>query len=185
MPDRPLREISRALATSISPSLPGLMKVMSPWTDTSFSLWLLEAKAKAEELLKQIKGGADFVKLVKENSGDPTSAAKDGDFGTIHKTDRLPDPVKTAIFATQAGQVTDPVRQPNGYYLFKVVEIGPPAFEQVKEQVGNDLKNAKFSEWLQSVEKSLDIQMKDTPAPSITGEVLQPGAKSPAPTLQK
>ena len=46
MPDRPLREISRAVATSTSPSLPGLMKVMLPWAATARSLWLLQAKAK-------------------------------------------------------------------------------------------------------------------------------------------
>src|SRR5215471_15421221 len=48
MPDRPLREISRAVATSTSPILPGLMKVMLPCAATARSLRLLQAKAKAE-----------------------------------------------------------------------------------------------------------------------------------------
>ncbi len=39
-----------------------------------------EAKAKAVKLLAAIKGGADFVKLVKENSDDETSREKDGEF---------------------------------------------------------------------------------------------------------
>src|SRR5271169_1054293 len=50
-----------------------------------------EAKAKAEQLVKEIKGGADFVKLVKENSEDATSKAKDGDFGTFSRSDNVPD----------------------------------------------------------------------------------------------
>src|ERR1700687_3121903 len=42
-----------------------------------------EAKAKAEQLVKEIKGGADFVKLVNENSEDASSKAKGGDFGSF------------------------------------------------------------------------------------------------------
>ena len=38
-------------------------------------------KAKGENLLKQIKGGADFAKLAKENSEDPISGANGGDLG--------------------------------------------------------------------------------------------------------
>jgi hypothetical protein len=48
MPDRPVRDISRAVATRRSPSLPGRMKVMLPWAATTRSLWVLQAKAKAE-----------------------------------------------------------------------------------------------------------------------------------------
>src|SRR5882757_7578262 len=55
MPDLPLREISRAVATRTSPSLPGRMKVMSPWAATVRSLWLLQAKAKAESASAKMK----------------------------------------------------------------------------------------------------------------------------------
>ena len=50
-----------------------------------------EAKAKAERLIKEINAGADFVKLVKENSEDASSKAKDGDMGTLSRADNLPD----------------------------------------------------------------------------------------------
>lgn len=140
-----------------------------------------EAKAKAESLLKQIRGGADFVKLVKENSGDAASAAKDGDFGTITKSDRMvPEAIKTAIFAAKAGEVTGPVRQANGYYLFRVEELGPPPLEQVRDNVANDIKNTRFQEWLNSVQKSVDIKEE---AIEMTMEVQQPS--SPAKAQEK
>ena len=60
------------------------------------SLTEAQAKAKAEKLVAQIKGGADFVKLVKENSQDETSKAKDGDFGMFSTTDPLPDAIRTS-----------------------------------------------------------------------------------------
>src|SRR5882757_10480776 len=55
MPDRPLREISRAAAIRRSPSLPGRMKVMLPWAATTRSLWVLQAKAKAESASVKMK----------------------------------------------------------------------------------------------------------------------------------
>src|SRR5664279_343865 len=55
MPNRPLREISRAVAISRSPSLPGLMKEMLHCAATARSLWLLQAKAKAESASVKIK----------------------------------------------------------------------------------------------------------------------------------
>ena len=139
-----------------------------------------EAKTKAESLLKQIRGGADFVKLAKENSGDPVSAGKDGDFGTIKKSDRIPDAVKTAVFAAKAGDVTGPVRQANGYYLFRIEESGAQPFEQVRDNVANEIKNSRFQEWLNSVQKSVDIKEE---AIEMTMEVQQPS--SPAKTPEK
>ena len=44
-----------------------------------------EAKAKAEDLVKQVRGGADFAKLAEENSDAKASAAKGGDFGTVRR----------------------------------------------------------------------------------------------------
>src|SRR5689334_8322728 len=55
MPERPLRETSRAVATSLSPSFAGLMKVMLPWAATARSLWLLQAKAKVESASVKMK----------------------------------------------------------------------------------------------------------------------------------
>jgi len=79
-----------------------------------------EAKAKAQDLLKQIRGGADFVKLVRRTPADPTSVAKDGDFGTIKKSDQIAGALKSAIFSAKAGEVTEPIHMPGGYYLLRI-----------------------------------------------------------------
>src|SRR6185369_2434821 len=69
-----------------------------------------QAKAKAAALLTKIRGGADFVAMVKENSDDETSRAKDGDFVTLRPNDNVPDAVRAAVFALQKGEVSEPVR---------------------------------------------------------------------------
>ncbi|HWR51888.1 MAG TPA: peptidylprolyl isomerase [Bryobacteraceae bacterium] len=117
-----------------------------------------EAKAKVDEVVKQARAGGDFVKLVKEYSKDANSVAKDGDFGVIARNAPMPEHIKTAIFALKAGQVTDPVRQPNGFYVFRVEEITTPPFDQIRANLVEQIKNAKFSEWLQEQQRQVKIE---------------------------
>ncbi len=117
-----------------------------------------EAKAKVDEVVKLARGGTDFVKLVKDHSKDPNSAAKDGDFGVIARNSPIPENIKAAVFAVKAGQVTDPVRQPNGFYVFRVEEITTPPFDQIRANLVEQIKNAKFSEWLQEQQRQVKIE---------------------------
>jgi parvulin-like peptidyl-prolyl isomerase len=119
-----------------------------------------EAKAKVEKLFAQLQAGADFVKLVKENSEDAASASKDGDFGTYRRSDQqLPEEVKAAIFTLKQGQVSKPVRQPNGYYIFRVEEIGVEPFGKVQEQISGALTSSRVNEMVMATRKSLDIKI--------------------------
>jgi parvulin-like peptidyl-prolyl isomerase len=117
-----------------------------------------EAKAKAEQLVKEIKGGADFVKLVNENSEDASSKAKGGDFGSFSRSDNIPESIRAAVFALKAGEVSAPVRQPNGFYIFRAESSSEKPFSEVVGQVVSELKNAHLREWLESTTKSLDIK---------------------------
>jgi parvulin-like peptidyl-prolyl isomerase len=117
-----------------------------------------EALAKAEGLAKQARAGGDFVKLVAEHSEDPISKEKQGDFGPIKRGDRLPDAIKQAVFQMKMGQISDPVRQPNGYYIFRLQDLSPQAFEEVKEAISSDLKNQKLREWLETNAKAVEFK---------------------------
>lgn len=140
-----------------------------------------EAKAKALDLLKQIRAGADFVKLVKENSGDPTSVAKDGDFGTIKKSDQISGPVKSAIFAAKAGEVTEPVRQSGGFYLFRIEEMGPQPFEEAQLAITNDLRRARFGQWYAAERKSVEIKEEGIEMKMEAAQPSSPAKPAPAP----
>jgi len=109
----------------------------------------------------QIIAGADFVKMVKENSEDKTSAAKDGDFGTIRSTDNLPEPIRTAIFALKAGEISPPVKQPNGFYIFRAEEINPQPYKEVEEEIVNQLRQAHFKLWMDEMNRNLNLQIKN------------------------
>jgi parvulin-like peptidyl-prolyl isomerase len=118
-----------------------------------------EAKAKAEQLLKEIKAGADFVKLVKENSEDATTKAKDGDL-TVSRSDNLPEAIRTVALALKPGELSDPVRQPNGFYIFRGESVSVKPFAEVRNQIFAELKDVKMKDWLESTTKSLNIKLE-------------------------
>jgi len=120
-----------------------------------------EAQAKIEKLRADIAAGASFVKLVKENSEDQTSAAKDGDFGTIRRTDNLPDAIRKAIFALKAGETSDPVKQPHGFYLFRAEEVSTQAFSEVQQQILSEVKQSRFNAWMEQIKTGLNLKYEN------------------------
>ncbi len=117
-----------------------------------------EAKAKATKLLADIRGGADFVKLVKENSDDETSKAKDGDFATLRRNDNIPDAIRTAVFSLKQGEVTEPVRQPNGFYLLRADEVRYRPLSQVRDEIFTELRQRHYSQWLEQTNKDAKVE---------------------------
>ncbi len=79
------------------------------------------AKAKAESLQKQVKGGADFAKLAKENSDDPGSKERGGDLGMVRKGQMVPEFEKQS-FSTPVGQTSDVFKTQFGYHFLQVTE---------------------------------------------------------------
>lgn len=120
-----------------------------------------EAETKAKDIVKQLKAGADFKKLVAESSDDVASKAKGGDFGTIRRGDQIPEELKMAIFALKQGQFSEPVKQPNGFYIFKVVEYTAQPFEEVKSALSSQVKDQKFQEWLKVTQETADVKVED------------------------
>jgi parvulin-like peptidyl-prolyl isomerase len=120
-----------------------------------------EAKAKVEKLLVQIRAGADFVKLVKEHSEDAESVARDGDFGPMIKgsDENLPQNIRNAIFALNAGQVTEPLRVPTGFYLFRIEEIAKQSYDAVRDDIFIEIQQKRFDEWREKIQKSLDVKI--------------------------
>ena len=115
-----------------------------------------QAKAKAEKLLAQIRKGADFAKLARENSDDETSKAKDGYFATLSPTDNIPDALRAAVFQLKEGETSEPIAQPNGFYLLKAGQVTYKPLSEVRDQIFTDLKMRKWQAWLSEMSKEAE-----------------------------
>ena len=78
------------------------------------------AKAKAEGLLKQIQGGANFADLAKKNSDDPGSKDKGGELGFARRGMMVPE-FDNALFTQKIGE-SKIVKSSFGYHIVQVEE---------------------------------------------------------------
>ncbi len=111
------------------------------------------ALAKAQDLLKQIKGGADFADLAKKNSQDPGSAQNGGDLGFIVRGQTVPEFEKFA-FSAQPNQISDIVTTEYGYHIIQVVGKEPARvkpFDEVKAALTDELKKQGVADKMQMI----------------------------------
>jgi peptidyl-prolyl cis-trans isomerase D len=79
------------------------------------------AKAKADDLLKQIKSGGNFADLASKNSDDPGSKTQGGELGWLDPGKTVPEFDKAA-FSLAPGQTSDVIKTQFGYHILQVEE---------------------------------------------------------------
>jgi len=122
-------------------------------------------KAQAEDLLKQIKGGADFAALAKKYSEDTGSAVKGGDLDWIERGQTLPEFERTA-FALKPGETSGLVKTEVGYHIIRVIahedaHLSP--FEQVKAQLAAGWKNDRVNDIVQQISDKAQTALQKDP----------------------
>ena len=135
------------------------------------------AKAKAENLLKQIKDGADFAELAKTNSDCPSSK-QGGDLNFFARGQMAPA-FERAAFALKPGQVSDVVETQFGYHIIKVTDRKNDTFEKAKDDVMKLLTQPKQAEFAEEYINSLKANAKIVYPP---GKEPNAPAASPATT---
>lgn len=108
------------------------------------------ARAKAADILKQVKAGGDFSELAKKNSQDPGSTDKGGELGWIVKGQTVAE-FEKAAFAQAPGQISDLVQTSFGFHIIQTEEkeqarVKPLA--EVKDQIEKFLKAQKAGDYL-------------------------------------
>jgi parvulin-like peptidyl-prolyl isomerase len=118
----------------------------------------LAVRAKAETIHQELLKGGDFVKLVKEHSEEPDSKSRDGDLGTVSKSDPLPEEVKAVVFGLKKGDITKPIWVKSGIYLFRCEEAKTEKFEDLKETLRTEVRQRKFVEWFDGERKKAEVK---------------------------
>ncbi|MDR2153688.1 MAG: peptidylprolyl isomerase [Burkholderiaceae bacterium] len=101
------------------------------------------AKTKIEALLAQLRQGADFEKLAKENSTDKANAQKGGDLGFFDRRRMVPEFTDAVFGLSKPGDLAGPVKTQFGYHIIELLERKPASrqkFEDVLPVLKEELK---------------------------------------------
>jgi len=119
-------------------------------------------KAKAEELLKKAKAGADFAELAKANSEDEASAKNGGDLDYFGRGRMVPEFDQVA-FALQPGQISDVVKTQYGYHVIKVLDRKAATtrpLAEVRQQLSDQLSYERAQTQANDLAAALEKQIK-------------------------
>jgi len=117
---------------------------------------LAAAKAKAEDLLKQIRAGGNFEDIAKKESQDP-SAAQGGDLGYFERG-KLAKQLEDVTFAMKKDDVSDVIRTRQGFVILKVTDhqaAGIPSFADIQDRVRDQVYMRKMQPALRDYLKKL------------------------------
>jgi peptidyl-prolyl cis-trans isomerase C len=113
-----------------------------------------EKRAKAEDVLKQLKEGADFEELARKCSDCP-SAPKGGDLGFFERGQMVPA-FEESAFSLKPGQLSGVVETPFGFHVIRGEERVAAGIVKEEEAA------PKIREYLQSrkTEQAVDAHLK-------------------------
>lgn len=133
---------------------------------------LAEVTLRAREASRRARGGEDFATLVAQLSDDEATRASGGDLGEI-QPGALPEALEQALVQLENGEVSQPVRGPNGFHVLRVTSrraVTPPSFDDVRDRLYAALLNREMQRhqeiYLRELRRgaALDVRMEPAPA---------------------
>ena len=104
-----------------------------------------DARAKAEDVLKQVKAGGNFSELAGKYSDDPGSAKNGGELGWIGRGRTVPE-FEKAAFSLGKGQTSDLVKSSYGFHIIHVEDKQDAHLKtlaEVKSEIEEKVKQEK------------------------------------------
>ncbi len=123
-------------------------------------------RAKAEDIAKQAKGGANFAELAKKSSDDSGNASNGGDLGTFSRG-QMVKPFEDVAFSLKAGEVSGVVETQFGYHIIKVEEKFPSKvtpFEEVRAALEKELRQSKLGDTVQTTAVQMRGELLKNPS---------------------
>lgn len=126
------------------------------------------AERKAKSIVDRVrKGESKFTDLARQYSDAPT-ATSDGELGAFKRGDLAKD-IEDAVFKpNNKGSVTDPIRRPAGFEIYRVEEhyaAGQASLEEVRSQIMNKLMEPvvrpKLRAYLTQLRQDAFLQIKE------------------------
>lgn len=126
---------------------------------------LVESEEEAEDLRRELAGGADFSALARSHSIGP-SGPNGGDLGWFGVGTMVPE-FETAVQALEPGQVSQPTQTQFGWHLIQLRETRlaeVPSLEAVREELAASLREKAVADRLAELEAAADLERQPSEA---------------------
>ncbi len=176
-----------------------LLLTMDPVTHAPLSADQQQAKRKQiDDLLKRIRGGADFAMLAKQYSEDPSSKDNGGEMPPLPREQMGPE-LAAAAFSLTNNQVSDVITTTYGYLLIKLLDKTPAKKLALTDKVssGDETVAARIKDFLtlqkaeklapadfEKLKKAADVQILDADLKAAAATAAAT-ANAPAATSEK
>ena len=149
-----------------------VLKIVRPELDPTVN-------KKADELVAKARGASGnatedaFAELAKGNSEDPATAKDGGRVTGVVKKDptKLDDPYQK-VLDLQPGDVTDPIKYKNAYYILRRGDSVPKTFEAAKPELLVSLRNRRGYTVAQRLAQKAQERLKETKDPQKVAQEL-------------
>ena len=126
-------------------------------------------KQKADSLALKARGAGEttteeaFAEVAKGNSEDPVTAKDGGRVnGVVKKNPNKSDDPYQRVLEMQPGEVTDPIKYKNAYYILRRGESVPKTFEAAKPELLVSLRNRRGYTIAQKIAQKAQDRLKET-----------------------
>jgi len=123
---------------------------------------LLASVEDAQGVKAELDAGANFEEMAREKSTGP-SGPNGGDLGFFSRGQMVSE-FEDAVFALEIGEVSEPVQTQFGWHIIKLEErrqSEPPPFEQLVEQIRQQLLIEAFDSTVAELKSSAEIEVID------------------------
>ncbi len=122
-------------------------------------------RVQAEDLLKQLKSGADFAELAKKSSQDTASAVKGGDLGWVSRGQMVKN-FEDTVFMLKENELSGVVTTDYGFHIIQVLERQAPhlqTLDEVKSQIVTTLRNQSVFDRMQELADQAHAELVKSP----------------------